>query len=286
MGNKVYGIVVLYKPKEEFFKNLDLMVKQVDKLICIDNTEDNSSENFVRKLDNKKITIIKNYNQGGIAGGLNRGIELAIKNTAEWIIFFDQDSSPQDEMISQMLSVYSNLNNKLIISIQPNYYDINSNYYYRQKQKTISYNYDCMTSGQLVKTSLFEDPYFYFDEKLFIYHVDSDFILKIKQRGLINISVNNAILNHAEGFRKIITIPVINRKITLYNHSSFALYYIFRNFITLIKRYLFLSPLYFILQLRYNLVILIKIILFETHKISKLKSIVKGIFDGLFVKSS
>ncbi len=36
--------------------------------------------------------LLLNYNSGGIAGGLNRGVALARQNQAEWITLLDQDS--------------------------------------------------------------------------------------------------------------------------------------------------------------------------------------------------
>jgi rhamnosyltransferase len=277
---KVVGVVVIFEPIDSFLINLIEMRKQVDYLYVIDNTVGNSSEEFLGKLSNDQISIFKNANKGGIAGALNIGVEKALSGDYEWIVFFDQDSKPRDEMVAKMLSHYLDIKDNSVVSILPNYYDINSKYYYRPIASIYRDSFNAMTSGQVVKTSFFKDIGYRFDEKLFIYFVDTDLILFLNSLKYRSIECDDAILDHSPGKKVVYTIPIINKSFYLDNNSSFALFYLHRNTILISKRYSKNFPK--IIQT--NLVNLlkkdIKIILFEKNKISKISSAFRGLIEG------
>jgi rhamnosyltransferase len=70
------------------------------------------------------------------------------------------------------------------------------------------------------------------------------------------------------------------------NHNSFRRYYMARNHVLLSKEYFFKFP-YFILKLNYFFFLsLIKILLIEEEKKSKLISSMKGLKDGIFYSSN
>jgi rhamnosyltransferase len=93
------------------------------------------------------------------------------------------------------------------------------------------------------------------------------------------IQVYNSILIHNLGSPSIHNLLRI--KFTAINHSPLRRYYKYRNMIIVYQRYLLLDVLSFLSDMKYCLVELITIFLFEEEKYIKMRYIITGISHGL-----
>jgi rhamnosyltransferase len=106
--------------------------------------------------------------------------------------------------------------------------------------------FDPMTSGSLVRSSTF-DRIGYFNEDYFIDCVDSEFNARIRESGLRSIAAPGCNLDHSLGHARPMTIlgwhaHIGPKKLYIYYHSPFRVYYITRNSIVMARTYLFKQP--------------------------------------------
>lgn len=86
---KIYSIIVCYNPNINTLGNLcsNLLI-QNSKIILIDNSEETILDGLVRE----DVELYHQDNNIGIAAAQNIGLSHALKNNADILIFFDQDS--------------------------------------------------------------------------------------------------------------------------------------------------------------------------------------------------
>ena len=72
----------------------------------VDNCSTNVDSAQLKIFMKLKVYFLKNY---GIATAQNKGIEFAIENGADYILFFDQDSSIPDGYVQALYSDYQYL---------------------------------------------------------------------------------------------------------------------------------------------------------------------------------
>ena len=125
----VIVIIVTYFPDEQTItKTIRSIMKQVSKLLIIDNTPNGSNvfENH-KLLDRKNSVELITLNENvGIAKAQNIGIKRALKNKADFILLSDQDTYYPDNYIAKMLEVYSKIDNKeKVAAIVPDFIELN-----------------------------------------------------------------------------------------------------------------------------------------------------------------
>jgi rhamnosyltransferase len=106
--------------------------------------------------------------------------------------------------------------------------------------------FDPMTSGPLVRTSSFKAVGF-FDEGFFIDCVDSEFNARLRERGLRALAGRGCNLEHSLGNARPMKIlgwhaQVGSKKLYVYYHAPFRVYYITRNSLVLARRYALKQP--------------------------------------------
>ena len=150
----------------------------------------------------------------------------------------------------------------LDVSINRSYYNIEENISYKKVEHVIQ-------SGSLIKASIFKDIGF-FNEKLFIYYVDTEFCFNVRKHRYEIFMVKEAILFHEEGKKE--RRIFCGLEFTYDNYSNQAIYYISRNSIYMFRKY---KKITFIMRIIYDF---IKILLAEPKKI---KYLFYGIKDGV-----
>jgi rhamnosyltransferase len=128
--------------------------------------------------------IVLNQNRGGIAGGLNRGIEYARHAGAEWITLLDQDSRIRADQIHRLREPFAELPQQRMV-VGPCIWD-------QQHQKrhgrwiASPHNFDStrllITSGTTFRTSDWPDLGC-FHEGLFVDFVDHAWCFRAQARG-------------------------------------------------------------------------------------------------------
>lgn len=284
----ICAVMVLYHPDVQIGENILALSEQVDNIVIVDNGSDPSIQSLLENMY-LKLHIIRNQSNLGIAAALNIGVIQAKRLGCEWVATFDQDSKVTPGMISQMLQVYEAYPNKgMLAGLSPCFQDqesgkVSSNNMLSQNAESPDYQelLVAMTSGHLLKTSIF-NTVGYFNEDLFIDHVDTEFCLRCAAFGYKFLEVNDAILEHNLGT------PTQHRLMwktfTTTNHSALRRYYNARNGIFIYREYLWSQPRWVLKHMKSYVKSVIVMLLFEHDRLAKVTMIGRGIWDGLLGK--
>ena len=280
---KVAAIIISYNPDNNLLDSVNLLINQVDKIIIVDNGSESQKKkniNLIKDIDNKKIEVIFNEENLGIATALNIGVKEALNQGYNWILTMDQDSKASSNMVEKMLEVYNAIDEserKEILSIFPNFVDerIQS---IEENSNMNSYEYvDAdITSGNLLRAEVF-DKVGFFDDSLFIDLVDTDFCMRLNEKNIKMIKVRDAILYHSLGESQ--TVKSIFGKFNTSNHSALRRYYMTRNRFYTWEKYKDLNSFTLNRDKKLFKKEFIKIILGEKDKINKIKMVFKGYKD-------
>lgn len=232
----IYSIIVTYNPNES---NLTLLVNALISSgvtpIIVDNAskEDFSAPCHLIKLDS-------NY---GIAKAQNRGIKYALRQNAEAIIFFDQDSSIVDELFIKKL--YQPILDKKASITAPVFTDLARGFIYSivdiDKHGKITKYYpavddapfkvsNVISSGTMVDVQALTEIGYMVDE-LFIDYVDTEWCLRAYNKGFDILVIPNARMTHSIGDKTLKLGAFYVPK-----HSPFRRYYRIRNAFYLLRQ--------------------------------------------------
>lgn len=277
---KIGSIIVSYNPDIELLKeNIDAIIKQVDRVLIVDN----GSRNIVsiKELsDQTGAFLIDLSTNMGIATALNKGMAYFQKLHYDWVLTLDQDSVASDNLISKLTSV-SEFTEKDVGIIAADFMDMVQGERESTRSESDRHSRRVITSGSLTNVRIWE----YvggFDEQLFIDSVDYDFNQRIISLGFKIFQVNEVYIRHSlgEGIKtknNFLTRMMLKQsKGHPTEHSAFRLYYIHRNLIIYAKRYSE-RPIHDILK---SILSMVWIFLFRDPR-QKLVSALKGVWDGL-----
>ena len=277
---KVAAIIVSYNPDSNLFDSINLLLNQVEKVIIVDNGSKEKYVKYIKSINEDKIEIILNKENLGVATALNIGVIKALENGYEWILTMDQDSKASPDMVKKMFNVYNSINReerKDILSIFPNFVDerIQS---IEENSNMNSYEYvDAdITSGNLLRKEVFEKVGF-FDDSLFIDLVDTDFCMRLNEKGIKMIKIRDAVLYHSLGESK--TIRGILGSFNTSNHSALRRYYMTRNRFYIWEKYKGLNSFTLNRDKKLFKKEFVKIILGEKDKVNKIKMVLRGYKD-------
>lgn len=265
--------ITLYNPEiDRLEENINAIINQVDKLICIDNGSKNIAETeaFIKNRF-PEVTIKKNVENIGVAAALNQMFQYAEQKGFEWVLTLDQDSVCPENLMEEYKK-YWNLEGVGILS--PRTVDRN---FKKQEKADIPYEEidKCITSASLTSVETWEKVGGFW-EYLFIDYVDHDFCAKCIEHGIKIIRVNSIVLLHELGkgqHRRL-----FGRQLTVLNHSPMRKYYIVRNRLIYIKKHR--EVIDYKAERKKYIYFYIKTLLFEDQKWEKLKEMLRGRRDG------
>ena len=267
--------IVLFTPQiETLQKNLEI-------LSCSDNIEgiilvDNGSRNIehIRELikGNEKIYLIENNDNLGIATALNQMCRYALEVcNANWLLTLDDDSIVSNDLLtSYRIKSTENNPTTAIITCRINDRNVGD---MRSNNGTAIQEIDyCITSGSLLNLALWSSLDG-FDESMFIDGVDYDYCMRIVAAGYKIIRLNTVSLSHQVGNGK--RVRLFGHDLIVLNHSENRLYYIARNYSYIgIKHHKKIKWYGNVLKRIYL------VLMYETDKRVKLKSMISGIRDA------
>lgn len=265
------AVVILYNPHNTIPEILKSYINNVDMIYLIDNSE-NCNENLLST--DLKCKYISNGANLGIAKALNIGCQMAIEDGFKWVLTMDQDSSflcfDKENIIS---IITKNIDSKIAL-----YYPI---YVIgdRTYDKFLVENNEpivVMTSGNIINMDVYSSVNG-FDERLFIDYVDTDYCLKLKVAGYKISNLSGLKLQHALGNSMYVKFLFVKALVT--NHSHIRRYYITRNRFFLMEKYKRKSKIFFKSESKTFINELMKILIFESNKLLKIKSMIKGYVD-------
>ncbi len=232
----IYAVIVTYNPVEE---NLTSLVNSLIDNNVVPVVVDNSSSSVVIA-PCKIINLDTNY---GIARAQNVGIEYVLEQNAEVVIFFDQDSSiNDDQFISQLYEPIVNMRTKIsapvfidhargftypIVEIKPHGSRIK--HYPSESTPEFRVN-NVISSGTMVEANVLREIG-NMTESLFIDYVDTEWCLRAYSKGFDILIIPRARMYHSIGDK---TIKI--GRFYVPKHSPFRRYYRIRNSFYLIRQ--------------------------------------------------
>jgi rhamnosyltransferase len=274
----VYAVVISFNDGESLYRNIVRLKNQTINIIVVDNGSNLDTKEILSTIEMQELaSVIRLERNYGIGFALNRGVKTAIDLGAEWVITLDQDSTPADDMIGNMLKfAKENDNKELNISImtpkvlyQKNNLNVNSAYKYITIETAI-------TSGNMVHRDVFSKIGLY-DESFFIDSVDFDFCLRARLAGYSIFSISSAVLSHSLG--KLKQCSFMRIKFNIHTHGPIRRYYIMRNHLYLQERFFHDFPLLILKKNFFIIILLIQILILETDKAENIRMILRGIND-------
>ena len=108
----ICAVIVSYEPDESITQLYESIKNQVDEVIIIDNSSRNKNAKEILLNLSKKIKIIYNDKNYGVAKALNQGALYAIENNYKWLLTLDQDSEFLQGTYDLLLKSYEALPDK------------------------------------------------------------------------------------------------------------------------------------------------------------------------------
>jgi rhamnosyltransferase len=279
---KILATIPVFNPKVERFSNVVQLIKQQCDLLLIYN-----SPLFDNVKGYEDVKIIQNDENIGIASAFNLACDYAVKNEYDYILFLDQDSIVDQNLISKYREI---LNTHFIDMLSCQIIENNSDNH--PVTSNSSYSFDLfktelnISAGSLMNIEVYLKigP---FKESLFIDLVDHEYSLRMTKFGLETYITNYTWVEQEFGnttepyFMKFLSWAIkitFNKSLVLRrrNYDESRLYYQFRNHLILSKLY----PNSIYGKKSFFLKKLILFLLLEVVTYKKLKSIIKGIIDA------
>ena len=271
MNYQIAIVIVIYNHDPLILETIINQVKKFCNEIIIVN---NNKKNL--QITHKDLNIINNKNNQGIARGYNQGIQLAIENKNDVALLLDQDSIPNNLLISSISKMP--FEKYALIGINFDEYTEFSNLSldkmeeaYKLDIQNVNFN---IASGSFINLAYFK-KIGVFDEKFFMEYVDTEWCQRAKRKGYKIIKIKNKLMFHKIGNYNI---KILNKIIHV--HEPERYYYKFRNGIYLIAN----KDVPYKWKIKESLFLIIKIIIYpiiSRKKFSTLRYIYFGIIDGI-----
>jgi rhamnosyltransferase len=191
-------------------------MKQVSKVLIIDNTPNGSNVFKNHKLLNGKtnVELITLKENVGIAKAQNIGIKRALEDKTDFILLSDQDTFFPDNYIANMLEAYSKIVNKeKVAAIVPDFAELNrggerqgfvlfDNFFSRRIYPKSGCHEitQAIASGAVIPSGMFNYIGF-MDEELFIDWVDLEWCWRARAKGYKIIGCADIVIEHSLGDR-------------------------------------------------------------------------------------
>ncbi len=280
----VFAVVVTYNPDPDLIEHLAAMRLQIATVVVIDNGSANAAE-VEHQAAAAGCRYIGNSANLGVAAALSQGARLALAEGFEWLATFDQDSLIGPGAIAGLLSVHAGHPRRdrvAIVAMSHRDRATGRDYHHpediietaplwRSLRATI-------TSGSLIRTEVFA-KIGVFDAALFIDSVDHDFCQRCRRHGWLAIEGREQLMEHSIG--AVTEHNFLWTRVACTNHSPLRRYYITRNTLEIVRRYLLVDPRWTLCQLYYLVAGNILILIFEDQPAAKASAMAQGALDFL-----
>ncbi|WP_159604651.1 glycosyltransferase [Agromyces humi] len=237
---RVVAVVPTYHPDASVESNLRALARQVDEVIIVDDGTGPAANALLTRLSSSTRVIRLDQN-AGIARALNVGVRAALADGADFVVNTDQDTRLPEGYVAACLDTFAKANPVTHLGI------VCSDHVNGQPSIPTWYSPEglglvpeAIQSGFVISRECIENAG-HFDERLVIDCVDTEFCLRVRDRGFRIAVAEGTDISHALGemvpFRPF-GIPLRHRKgVHEYQyHSPFRQYYITRNNIDLVFR--------------------------------------------------
>jgi len=264
------GIVTFNPDIKKLSINLSKLLEQVPFVIIVDNFSKNFNEIFNLVNSNKKVLLVSQNHNSGVAAALNIIMEKSKLLGFNWVLTLDQDSSIDHNTIRTFTTF---LDIEKIAIVCPLVVDLNIGIFDNISNSEFQFVTQCITSSSLTSIDAWE-KIGYFDEDLFIDEVDFDFCKRLIDNGYKILRTNKVKLSHEIGQAKKVKFFCLFKNVL--NHGPTRKYYMARNIVYLSYKHRtgLISSHFRVFKL------FASVFLYENKKVDKLFNILKGILDG------
>lgn len=288
------GIIVSYHPEIlKLISNCKDIIKQVDKLILVDNGSDKETQTqLLTNLTAANIIILLENKNQGLAKAQNIGIKKGMELGGDFFLFLDDDSTLSEGSAIELQREFSR-NPKLGIAAchilhensqkEQKYWTLSKGIYRRVRFTGSMHKIEnvntVISSGSVISREVIEKCGL-MREEFFIDYIDIEYSLRVRANDYSITVLRNAELIHRLGNTKSIQFAKWNFHPT--NHSPERRFYMIRNRIWTWKIYLFKFPGWFLIDLGNFFVDNLRVFLLEKYRIKNIKFFILGIKDGIF----
>lgn len=245
--SKTVAVLVTYHPSEKTIQLVQAFLKEQQAFLIVDNGSEASSvtvqlQRLVQEAQVNGHLLAAEWlplgENKGLAAAQNVGIRRAKSLGAEGVFFFDQDSAIPDGFFQKMVEEYERLSEKERIGIlAPSLFDSNLKEYGRyarltphgyttvhdlKEPATVSF---VVSSASFMPIEVFQEKLFI--EAFFIDQVDTEWSLRLLQRGYAIVVTNRVVFSHTIGDRTVH--HFLGLTIRPNHHGPLRKFYIYRN---------------------------------------------------------
>lgn len=284
---KVAAVISAFNPPADLPAKVARLAEAVDLVVVVD---DGSSKDPSTVLDGVRAAgaeVVELGTNSGIAAALNAGIRCAAARiNPNWFITLDQDSELDEGFVPAALATADAARAAGVDLgfVCPESHN-NVPVLLRDPDTAFPECFDPMQSGSVIPASTFERVGL-LDEALFIDAVDSDFTARVRQHGMRTVIGRGCNITHTVGEARPMKflgwhVRIPGKKMYVYYHAPFRVYYIARNSIALTKRYFLSGPRWILKRLSIECVSHAVRFLYGPHRRQHLIAFLYGTRDGL-----
>lgn len=281
---KVFGVMSTYRPDDTVIERARAHVRQLDKLIVVDDGSPDSS--VLNQLVGAEFEVVRLSQNSGIAAALNAGISLALEQGAEFILNLDQDSMLDDDYMERCLATFAGAAAAtrlgLVLTDSVNHQPSIPPMYSPEGFGLVE---EGIQSGMVITAECLRDVGL-MDERLFIDCVDIEFCLRARDHGWKIAVAPGSNITHSLG--RLEPFKPFGRQryhdgepLGYQYHAPFREYYITRNNLDLVLRNLRKRPRWVVSVVRRELVPHIKVLISGPHAHKHWLAITVGTWHGL-----
>jgi rhamnosyltransferase len=272
----ICAVVVTYFPDAGFAERLAQIRGQVDRVVVVDNGSDAESfRHVVAAASDRRVTLVRNEANLGIATALNQGMRHAHGEGYTWAFLLDQDTRPWTKTIERVRQAFDEIPEKEKVAV------LGSNRFLKASASGAQWwtrSPAVITSGSLVSLRAAEiiGP---FRDEFFIDGVDFEFCLRARSKGYEIVEILEPIMTHAIGNPKPVRLGWIRGRTS--DHRSWRWYYMVRNNLILFRDYMWMEPAWTLKTAGTLCYALSLSLLFEEARLAKLRFGFLGLWDGI-----
>ncbi|NYD40505.1 glycosyltransferase [Nocardioides panaciterrulae] len=282
MSHELLGVEIVvptYCPDAYAIENIARMGRMAPTVVVDDGSPPGGSAYLSEIAALPGVHLLSLPINSGIAAALNLGVVDCIRRGAEFVMTFDQDSSPSDKYVVEIMRALRRTNLNNLGCIGPGVVS-------GRKVRGIFLGSDLVTTTQIIQSGMVipkstVQRIGLFDEDLFIDAVDTDYCLRMRRAGLQVLADPELSLEHrlgaGDGSRQIRIGPF---RPTATFHSAARRYYINRNLVHTLRRYGLREPRWAALIVRRVMIRNLLACLLEDHRRGKVRAAGLGLWDG------
>lgn len=229
--SEVAVVVPLFEPDQECLANVMSMLEQAPVVLVRDGGASSQVLEQLRVLPG--AVFLDGTDNRGIAHALNRGVRAAVAQGARVVVTFDQDSRPPPGLVQALITAEA-AGPPLGVVGPDEVADMRHSSGDTDRPVPVV---ELMQSGMTFAVSTWH-VLGGFDERLFIDGVDTDFCLRVRERGGVVASLPGAALAHQLGRGEASRVFRVGRfRPRATGHSPLRFYYMTRNRLVLLRRH-------------------------------------------------